>query len=219
MYWLEKLKTKLSSLFKMKEVVTKQPSFVTTQPVPATRVTPPVVSLSLTEFKLCHGSKVMEICDRFNWSVSHADWLMACMSFETGGTFKANEKNLAGSGATGLIQFMPSTAKWLGTSTQKLSKMSNIEQLVYVEKYFKTYHRKIKTFGDMYMAILLPKFIGKPYNAVLFSDGIRYRLNSGLDINKDGKVTKKEALQKVLAHLRRGRSNANSRLIYIKDKK
>ena len=43
--------------------------------------------------------------------ISEAD-LMAVMSFETGGTFNPNIRNAAGSGATGLIQFMPSTARW-----------------------------------------------------------------------------------------------------------
>ena len=41
--------------------------------------------------------------------VSEAD-LMAVMSFETGGTFNPRFLMLQGSGATGLIQFMPSTA-------------------------------------------------------------------------------------------------------------
>jgi membrane-bound lytic murein transglycosylase B len=39
------------------------------------------------------------------------DFLMACMAFETGETFSPAIKNAAGSGAVGLIQFMPSTAK------------------------------------------------------------------------------------------------------------
>ena len=46
--------------------------------------------------------------------ISEAD-LMAVMSFETGGTFNPGIRNAAGSGATGLIQFMPSTAAGLGT--------------------------------------------------------------------------------------------------------
>lgn len=39
------------------------------------------------------------------------DFLMACMAFESGGTFSPSIKNAAGSGAIGLIQFMPSTAQ------------------------------------------------------------------------------------------------------------
>ena len=39
-------------------------------------------------------------------------------------------------GATGLIQFLPSTARGLGTTTDALAGMSSVEQLNYVEKYF-----------------------------------------------------------------------------------
>ena len=60
---------------------------------------------------------------------------MAVMSFETGGTFNPGIRNAAGSGATGLIQFMPSAAAGLGTSTQALAGMSRAEQMKYVEKY------------------------------------------------------------------------------------
>jgi len=34
------------------------------------------------------------------------DFLMACMAFESGATFRADIPNKAGSGAVGLIQFM-----------------------------------------------------------------------------------------------------------------
>ena len=66
--------------------------------------------------------------------ISEAD-LMAVMSFETGGTFNPSIPNAAGSGATGLIQFMPSTARGLGTTTEALAQMSRAEQMQYVEKY------------------------------------------------------------------------------------
>ena len=52
------------------------------------------------------------------------DYLYAVMSFETGGTFDPAQKNMAGSGATGLIQFIPSTAEGLGTSTSELARMT-----------------------------------------------------------------------------------------------
>lgn len=47
--------------------------------------------------------------------------------------------NAPGSGAIGLIQFMPSTAKGLGTSTSALKQMTAVDQLAYVEKYFAPY--------------------------------------------------------------------------------
>ena len=64
------------------------------------------------------------------------EYLLAVMSFETGGSFSPGIRNGAGSGATGLIQFMPATARELGTSTEALARMSATEQLEYVERYF-----------------------------------------------------------------------------------
>ena len=52
-------------------------------------------------------NKVIEIADRL---LIDPNFLMAIMSFETGATFDPKIKNAAGSGATGLIQFMPTTA-------------------------------------------------------------------------------------------------------------
>src|SRR5690606_40019491 len=54
------------------------------------------------------------------------EYLMAVMSFESGQSFRPDIRNAAGSGATGLIQFIPSTAQGLGTSTQALSRMSAV---------------------------------------------------------------------------------------------
>ena len=53
-------------------------------------------------------ARVMQICAAFNWSAEHANWLMTCMTFESGESFKPDVKNASGSAATGLILFMPS---------------------------------------------------------------------------------------------------------------
>lgn len=128
--------------------------------------------------------------------------LLAVMSFETGGTFSPSERNHL-SGATGLIQFMPSTAKNLGTSVEALAQMSQVEQLDYVEKYFAPYQgRSQMSLEDLYMAVLWPAGVGKDNSFVLFSGGsIEYRQNSGLDVNGDGAVSKYEAAAKVREHL------------------
>lgn len=126
------------------------------------------------------------------------DYLMACIAFETGETFDASIKNFAGSGATGLIQFMPSTARGLGTSTDELSRMSAITQLDYVMRYFSPYKGRLKTLEDVYMAILYPAAVGKPSSHVLFRDGKKtYTQNKGFDANMDGKITLKEISHKV----------------------
>lgn len=155
--------------------------------------------------KLPFAKKVLRICEEFGWSIEHADWLMACMAFETGETFSPSIRNAAGSGACGLIQFMPATAAGLGYSMRELEQMTAEQQLDVVQQYFRPYHRRIKSLSDMYIAILLPKYIGRPDDALLFSrGGIAYRQNAGLDADRDGKITKAEASAKVAAKLNRG---------------
>lgn len=137
------------------------------------------------------------------------DYLMACMAFESGRTFSASVKNAAGSGATGLIQFMPSTAMGMGTTVEALAAMTPEEQLDWVGVYFRSYKGLCRTLSDVYMAILLPSAVGKPEDSILFSGGISYRQNSGLDANSDGHVTKSEAAAHVQAMLDLGRQSEN----------
>lgn len=140
--------------------------------------------------------RVWWICDTLAFN---PDDLMTCMAWESGRTFSADVKNMAGSGATGLIQFMPSTAKSLGTTTAHLASMTPEDQLNYVYKYLRPWGGRVKTLSDMYMTILWPAAVGKPDDYVLFKDGVAYRQNAGLDVNKDAKVTKAEAAAKLYA--------------------
>lgn len=64
-------------------------------------------------------------------------------------------------GATGLIGFIPSTAKALGTSTEDLFYMTGPQQLRYVEKYFAE-KAPYKGRNDFYLAVFLPKGRGRP---------------------------------------------------------
>lgn len=135
------------------------------------------------------------------------DYLMACIAFETAETFRPDIRNAAGSGATGLIQFMPATARGLGTTTDALARMTAVEQLDYVRMYFKPYAGRLKTLSDVYMAILWPKGIGKPEDFVLWHKGTHpttYRQNAGLDIDLDHDIEKQEAAAKVQAKLDKG---------------
>lgn len=150
------------------------------------------------------AAEVLRIVAVFGWRPEHASWLMACMAFESGETFSPSIQNAAGSGAVGLIQFMPATARDLGTTTENLELLSAESQLAYVQAYFARYARRIQSLSDMYMAILLPKYIGALDTAVLFSGGAAYRQNAGLDADTDGRVTKREASAKVAAKLTRG---------------
>lgn len=67
--------------------------------------------------------------------IPHAAMLANVIAVETGGTFSPSVSH-SGSGAVGLIQFVPSTASELGTTTAALGRMGAIEQMRYVESYF-----------------------------------------------------------------------------------
>ncbi len=154
-----------------------------------------------------HGSafnnKVAAIAGRIRCDASH---LMAVMAFETGETFRPDIRNAAGSGATGLIQFMPRTARGLGTTTAKLAKMSALDQLDYVEAYFGSITgRPMPALSDLYMAVLWPAAVLRSESHVLFRKPSRaYTQNRGLDGNRDGVITKAEAAAKVHQKLIKG---------------
>jgi hypothetical protein len=143
--------------------------------------------------------RVWWICDTLNFD---PDDLMTCIAWETGRTFSASVVNKAGSGATGLIQFMPKTAISLGTTTAALAKMTAEDQLNWVYKYMRPWGGRVRNLADLYMTILWPKAVGKPDDYVLFdgrAGGIAYRQNAGLDTNKDKLVTKAETAAKLYA--------------------
>lgn len=130
------------------------------------------------------------------------DDLMSCIAWESGRSFSPSKKNMAGSGATGLIQFMPATAKALGTSTTALGALTAVQQLDWVEKYFQPYKGKLATLADLYMAILWPAGVGKPMEYVLWDRRTRpttFRQNAGLDSSHDGTITKAEVAAKLYA--------------------
>lgn len=143
-----------------------------------------------TKDELSTLTKVMK--DEGFKDVDESD-MMSCIAFETGSTFSPSIVNKVSS-STGLIQFMPATARGLGTTTSELAKMTVSEQLVYVGKYFKPYAKRVKDITDLYASILWPRGIGQPGNYVYWSKpNIAYNQNAGLDLNNDGKVTKEEA--------------------------
>lgn len=186
---------------------------------------------------LAWGAKVSSVFrDRVWWiadeltkqqgSLFDANWLMACMAFETGERFTADVRNPA-STATGLIQFMRDTILALThtpaqlkamTSAQKVTKgnaelkklaaMTAEDQLNYVYKYFRDMIKArgpIRSLDDCYMAILWPAGMGKPSEYKLWVKGTsQYAVNAGLDKNKDSVVTKAEAAAKVMEKLVKG---------------
>lgn len=151
-------------------------------------------------------SKVIDICQRIGID---PDWLMSCMAFESANTFSPSIINRSGSGAVGLIQFLPSTAQRLGTTVSALQLMSAEDQLDFVELYLQPYSDRLQSLSDVYMAILWPSAIGKDDSYVLFSKTdpahvLAYAENKGLDFNADGQITKGEAASPIAVKLEQG---------------
>lgn len=157
--------------------------------------------------------KLAQVVRDLSWPKERISDLMACIAWESGETFSPSVRNPL-STATGLIQFISATARGLGTTTDALSRMTVVQQLDYVQAYFKPYARRIKNLGDLYMAILYPVGVGKEDGFVLF-DNVKsnraYLANKGLDINLDGKVTREECLHKVRNKLVKGHLPTHAR--------
>jgi hypothetical protein len=118
-------------------------------------------------------------------------YIAASMAIETGRTFSPSIQNPY-TRATGLIQFMPATARAMGTSIDALKSMSAIEQLAYVKLFFRPHIGRIRPDvpGDYYLAIFYPALVGRDPSSVIFSAGdTGYAQNSGLDRNGDGVIT------------------------------
>jgi hypothetical protein len=149
--------------------------------------------------------KVRDIAGRLS---TDSNWLMAVMGFETGYTFSPAARN-PGSTATGLIQFIESTARGLGTSTAQLARMTAVRQLDYVEDYYRPYNGRIRNLGDAYLAVLWPAAVGRPDSYVMWERDTgpyqrEYAANSGLDVNHDGVITRGEAVASVNTSYMRG---------------
>ncbi len=131
------------------------------------------------------------------------DWLATVISFETAGTFSPSIVNRAGSGAFGLIQFMPSTAQnILGTATREEAvnmgrAMSFSEQLRrMVIPYFKG--RKMTSLEDVYLAVFYPAAMNKPASYVIgTAPGAVYTQNAGFDAAKKGYITREDVTRKL----------------------
>ncbi len=121
---------------------------------------------------------------------ANPNWLMQVMWSES--RLKAGAVNPK-SRATGLIQFMPDTAKSLGTSVEALRTMNAVQQLDYVRKYFLPYKGKLSSYYDVYSVVFFPAIIGKPDTWVLqtkrLSPGIIAKQNPVVNINKDSVIT------------------------------
>ncbi|MCB9592762.1 MAG: LysM peptidoglycan-binding domain-containing protein [Sandaracinaceae bacterium] len=132
------------------------------------------------------------------------DHLMAVMHYETAGSFRASVRN-PHSRAVGLIQFLPSTARSLGTSHLRLARLDPVAQLAWVERYLRPYRGRMRTIEDAYLAVFTPAGIGRPSAHVLYRRGQRsYRHNRGHDRDGDGRITVREVGTNARLRLERG---------------
>lgn len=143
-------------------------------------------------------AKVKQIAKNIN--CNYRD-LLAIMNSESGIDAHVQCK-IPGQSATGLIQIIKSSAEAIGTTTAALKSMTAIQQLDYVEKYFKMAKKmagfaenQALTGGDLYA---LGFGAGVAKKEVLASTGQReYSLNAGMDLDKDGKITKSDLDRRV----------------------
>lgn len=140
--------------------------------------------------------RVKEVAKRINCDYKD---LLAVMNAESGVNEKAVNPH---GGATGLIQFMPKTAKGLGTSTHELLQMTKVEQMDYVEKFLINAKRSAGfadneklSGGQLYALIFLPARAKR--EVLTTSDESYYKWNKGTDINGDGAITKSELDQRI----------------------
>lgn len=142
-------------------------------------------------------NKVFEISQRLHCD---ANALMGVMNSESG--VDPSVGNADGGSAVGLIQFMPATVRELGTTSAAIKSMSAIKQLDYVEKMI-NYSKKIGGISQdqnldsatLYTLVFLPAYAKRD---VLTARGHKfYEYNKGLDLNKDGVISKADMAARV----------------------
>ena len=132
-------------------------------------------------------------------------YFFAVMGFETSWTLRADIKNPRSS-ATGLIQWLESSARLQGTSTAELARMSALEQLEQVRAY---YLRQRDDWSDLdpadcYLAVFAPKFVGAPDDrAAYVSPSKSYTDNRELDRDGNGTITVGEVRSTIRAARRK----------------
>jgi transglycosylase-like protein with SLT domain len=131
-------------------------------------------------------------------------WLLNVMASES--LFDHTASNgLSGQTATGLLQFIESTARSMGTTTEAIRRMSPVEQLRLVEKYLMPFCGRLNSLADVYLTVFRG-FIVKGGDATAIAPLDKssreqriYALNRWLDFDRDGKITKGELALAALA--------------------
>lgn len=134
------------------------------------------------------------IVDRNGWDI---DGIAGVISHESRFDPAAHTP-IPGQTATGLIQFIESTARTLGTTTAALRTMTALQQLPYVEKFFlRTLHSVPKRPEDYLLATFGRADLINAGDATVIdradsddpAEAERYRVNSALDSTGKGYIT------------------------------
>ena len=143
---------------------TEKPSTSTTTPAPAAGTTKDAKAPQDKDF----NTKLRKIADTLG--VKYED-LYKIIKTETAGTFKPDSKDPFGV-SIGLIGFTRDTARSLGTSREELGKMTAVEQLDYVYKFYKKVGVKPgDDVGIISMKTFMPAFAYSPDGTVLGKKG------------------------------------------------
>jgi len=125
------------------------------------------------------------------------EWLLNVIASES--SFIPSVRNrLPRQTASGLLQIIEGTAAGLGTTTAAIRRMNAVEQLRLIEKFFTPFRGKLNSLGDVYLAVFRGFIMaGGPDTVVAPLDGSRkerrvYYLNRGLDMDRNGRITKGE---------------------------
>ncbi|WP_440700706.1 hypothetical protein [Chryseobacterium sp. 22458] len=119
--------------------------------------------------------KVLQVCAEL-WGEQNkkerASELMSVMHLETNRTFNPAADNNAG--YSGLIQFSDASAKSVGSTRTALKKMTFVEQMDYVKKYFEKKKDALKTMTDLYLLVLKQNAVGQGGNKdyILFDESV-----------------------------------------------
>lgn len=125
------------------------------------------------------------------------EWLLNVMACES--SFVPTARNpLPGQTASGLLQIIRQTAVGLGTTPAAIRRMTPVEQLQPVEKYFTPFKGRLNSLTDVYLAVFRgfivnggPETVVAPLNNSS-QERQAYSLNKGLDLDGDRRITKEE---------------------------
>jgi len=132
--------------------------------------------------------------DRHGWNI---DGIAGVISHESRFDAAAHSP-IPGQTATGLIQFIESTARSLGTSTAALRTMSALQQLPYVERYFQRTLRLTPNAPESYILATYGRadLVNAPDDLAIDhatsddpAEAERYRVNSAFDASGKGWIS------------------------------